>query len=357
MRHIHLHFHDAGVFDFDETKVTRGGDPQHPGRFSRGSGSGSGAKPKPRRKAQPRSQPAKRETKPQGKEHLHGDISRHAPLSGSKQTIQDLDELYQKARQDEPAFIQSLRQVAKMVGGDAVFTPPEHAEPGTTLKSRQSAERKLADEYGGDPSQLTDVLRGTIAANSVEQARDAAYQFIRQQRANIVNIKDRIVKPIEGYRDILVKYRTPQGLIAEVQFNGKNMLATKLGEGHQIYERTRDPKTDPNLIPGLKRRAERLYNSAYRADGNGNWSGMGDADIKTEPLFHPYYRLTRGDIQFLAKVLNRRVYSTRSGAWQPDPILHFADLLFPMYKLNDWDVEGLDTLPDKAAARTSSDRE
>jgi len=146
------------------------------------------------------------------------------------------------------------------------------------LKSRKSAERKVQNELGGDPSQLRDVLRATIVSQKIEDVRAAAAKFMEANKANIVKVKDRIVNPAPGgYRDILINFRTPNGLISEVQFNTPVMIKAKLGDGHRIYEAVRVLEARKSgggharMKEFLKKKSEQLYDGAYQAGGNGNW--------------------------------------------------------------------------------------
>ena len=201
---------------------------------------------------------------------IRASMSRDSGASQS-QPVKDLDELYDRAKAEERGFKDAVESSARAVGGSVAYTPPEFAEPGTTLKSRASAERKARDEYGGDASKLRDVLRATVVGDTIEQARRAAADFIEKNGENVLRVKDRFVESMSGYRDILINYRTPGGLVAEIQFNGKDMLAAKNGEGHRIYERLRAPGLDVRAVIALKTRSESVYGSAYRRDGDGNW--------------------------------------------------------------------------------------
>lgn len=193
------------------------------------------------------------------------------------QPVKNLDELYDRAKAAEPQFKADVENAAKAVGGKAVFTPAQYAEPGTTLKSRTSAERKMKSELNNDPTQLRDVLRGSVVTNDVLSARQAASQFIGDHQDDILRVKDRFTNPVSGYRDILINYRTPDGLVAEVQFGAQNMIDTKNGEGHALYEQMRVLPAAAAHGGGsaseqyrlLDAQQTALYNRAYEADGNG----------------------------------------------------------------------------------------
>jgi hypothetical protein len=275
-RNLILHVHrtqDA----FDPAKHPRG----HQGNTGQFATSGGGSKQQTHQ-IKPTITQQQQKTQQRGKstrEQLMGDLGQRIPRQSEQQNIRDLDDLYDKAKKDEPQFVQSLNEVAHSVGAEAHFTPSEYAEPGTTLKSRKSAERKMANEYGGDPTQLRDIIRGTVVSDKIENVRAAAAQFIERYKADIVKVKDRIVNPTpEGYRDIAINFRTPSGLIAEVQFNTPVMIREKdLGEGHKIYEKLRDLKAGPGRDvaqeEALTKRSQEVYNQAYQDGGNGNWGG------------------------------------------------------------------------------------
>ena len=281
-RKLILHVHTQDAYNPNEARKGKG---PGGGQFTKGGG-GSGAGGSSRPSTSPRGSQqtgAQQQTKRPTREMLMGDLARYVPrLQPDNQDVKDLDDLYNRAKRDEPDFVQSLNEVAHAVGGEAHFTPPQFAEPGTTLKSRKSAERKLKNDLNNDPTQLKDVMRGTVVSDKIETVRAAAAKFIEQYKDNIVRVKDRIIKPAPGgYRDILINYRTPGGLIAEVQFNTPVMINEKdSGEGHKIYEKIRDYDARPNLTPEeakqreeLLRRSEEVYGRAYQEGGNGNWAG------------------------------------------------------------------------------------
>ena len=185
------------------------------------------------------------------------------------QPVKDLDELYEKAFADEPAFKDEMSALAADFGAEVKFAKGEN---GTTLKKRATSERKVNTEYNGDASQLRDVLRSTIVTSDVVGTREAAYEYIKQKGDDIVRVKDRIIKSVEGgYRDILVNVRTASGLIAEVQFNSKNMLNAKLGRGHEIYNliRTNRGAMSKEQLLAFEKESSDLYTKAYENDGNG----------------------------------------------------------------------------------------
>jgi hypothetical protein len=305
--------------DFEEGKVKRGASaPGHSsGEFAAGNTAGSGGKStetkseRPEGKKRATNIQAKPGTRPPGrgaqmepsghrterpdvgglqqgkrrnapppfdKATLKGDMSQPPKGGKPKQPIKDIDELYDKSREAEAGFIQDVSDLAEQYGGKALFTPEKFAEPGTTLKSRKSANEKMKEEdIAGDPSRILDIVRGTVETKDVTTARAAARDFVEHMGDKIVRVKDRIVNPTGGYRDILVNFRCDNGIIAELQFNSENMLYAKnYGEGHKLYEEARALKRDfpgqfLEKLAAIDAQSVEVYEAAYHKDGNGNW--------------------------------------------------------------------------------------
>ena len=208
-----------------------------------------------------------------------------APAALLQSGVDSLDTLYARAREAEPEFVDLLNSLAKDTGGEAAYTPKEYAEPGTTLKTRESTERKVAQEYGGDYSRISDVVRGTVMHDTVKDARHALAEFIDANSDSILEVRDRFVTPLNGgYRDLMVKMRLSNGHVAEVQFNARRMLDAKNGPGHKLYESMRsltgkavEAGRALNVGERVKLAAMSaasvvLYDGAYIASGNGNWT-------------------------------------------------------------------------------------
>lgn len=282
--------------------------------------------------------------------NFKGNLARETAESTTQPT-KSIDELYDKARKAEGPFKETMSSIASKYNSEVEYTPPDYAEPGTILKSRKSAERKLTSELGGDAALLRDVIRATIVSHKVEDTRKAAAAFIGEHSDNILRVKDRYVDQLKGgYRDILINYRTPEGLVAEVQFNSKNMVNTKNGEAHKLYEQVRE--MPPGLgsvqtILELEKKMSALYEKAYLDDGDSKWK---QADVKspvhdsTGSKIVRAYKLSQSDgPSFQAAIVSEddvkvHVVSNRDGTWKRDDNLHFADLVMPEQALSDWDV-------------------
>ncbi len=237
----------AAEDEFNEADHPRG-QPENAGEFARSGGGG------------------KSETKPD----IRKSMNKVTEVAASTQPVKSLDELYQRAQAEEPAFRKMVEDIAEVTGSKPKFGVDK--QTGSILKTRESSERKLRDELDGDFTKLRDVLRGTVVGDSVEKTRDSAATFIAKQGENILRVKDRHVGPTSsGYRDILVNFRTPGGLVAELQFNSKAMTEAKEASGHKLYDAIRGGELAGKTFDELQAAARAIYEKAYVDDGDGHW--------------------------------------------------------------------------------------
>lgn len=345
---------------FQEAEHPRG-QPGNAGQFTSGGGGGGAEEPKIKGTGQG--------AKPQP--DFRGSMA-HETSGDTTQPVKSIDELYERAAKAEAPFKKAVEDIAAKHDSIVKFTPEKFAEPGTILKSHKSAERKLASELGGDPKLLRDVLRATVSGKTVDSTRRAASAFIAEQGDNILRVKDRYADPIAGgYRDILINYRTPEGLVAEVQFNSKNMIEAKNKDAHKIYRILRElspADATPALIDRLEQQMADIYEKAYQEDGDGNWKRekkeqVKAADAAPGSVFRRY-KLTPPDGKpFEAAILKEEsggiaVQSNRNGRWEPEEQIHYADLIAPEQAMSEWEVEPLEPgeLSDPIEARTTDRR-
>jgi hypothetical protein len=324
---------------FKENEHPRG-QPGNPGQFASSGSGGSKSEGKS-------SSEGSSKRRPDFKDSLA-----HETDKDTTQPVKSLDELYERAKEAEPGFKSAMGATAERHGAEVKYTPENSAEPGTILKSRSSAERKLNNELAGDASKIRDVLRATIISDKVESTRRAAADFIAEHSDVILRVKDRIMSPIAGgYRDILINYRTPEGIVAEVQFNSKNMVKAKSETAHKLYKEAQALlNPTPEALQRLEQQMATIYEGAYMADGDGNgWKhkkkvqmrdSQGDEVIRRYKLTPP-----EGE-SFEAVIVNRSgtlaVMTNKEGKWLPEEKLSYVDLVMPEQLLSDWDVEKLD---------------
>lgn len=348
---------DSVYDDFKESEHPRG-KPGNAGQFAPAPGGGGSGGPKKTEKTEGHGKITGTGHGAVKQPDFKGSLARETE-GDSTQPVQSLNELYDRAKKAEKPFKNLMEETAKKFNSEVMYTPPEYAEPGTILKSSSSSKRKLAKELGNDPKLLRDVIRATIASDTVEDTRKAAAQFIGEQGDNILRVKDRYVNALAGgYRDILINYRTPEGLVAEVQFNSKNMVKAKNETAHALYETARELVNPTKAeLEHLEQQMAQIYEHAYIADGDGKgWKHhveheqAHDAEGETKPLRR--YRLRQEDgPEFEAALVEGDgkidVYTNRNGAWAPDDALSFADLIMPEQRLADWDVERIEASPIK----------
>lgn len=140
-----------------------------------------------------------------------------------------LDAMRAAAEVEKPAFDDALREIAKAAGGDVHLAK---------VKGVDRAAAKAVSDYGGDVTQLKDLLRGTIVVSTVEGASAAIaeiekrFDVLAKGRRN--NLRPE-ASPLDGYRDAKLNVRLPGGLLAEVQVNVPEMLAVK-EKLHDLYK-------------------------------------------------------------------------------------------------------------------------
>lgn len=95
-------------------------------------------------------------------------------------------------------------------------------------KGEERATEKVNTDYGGDWSRLLDMVRAAVAVDSWDELRQAVEKLDNAGLILARNPKNRFAKPnASGYRDFLVNYRLPNGMIVEVQFHLKPILLAR----------------------------------------------------------------------------------------------------------------------------------
>lgn len=172
----------------------------------------------------------------------------------AKQPSADPDELYRKAEeglQHLKKWLNLGKGIASRMGyqtmnkGPDKVTDEEWDKPGgmlfiAGLKARDGrAAEKVAKDYKDDWSQLADIVRCTLAADNLNDLSDAIKTLEAQGMKVAKQPKNKFLKPTpQGYRDMNFVVRLPNGILAEVQFNVKDMIKAK-NEAHHFYEETR----------------------------------------------------------------------------------------------------------------------
>lgn len=138
------------------------------------------------------------------------------------------------------------------------------------LKGEKRAAEKVRDDYDGDWSKLCDVVRASIAVDTMEDLHSALHALKQSGLKLAKPPKDRFTKPTDvGYRDCLLNVKFPNGTIGELQLHVKPMLAAK-EEGHKPYELIRSLegkyKADESTGRRLKPAAEWAEHDRFAYD-------------------------------------------------------------------------------------------
>jgi hypothetical protein len=169
------------------------------------------------------------ERQPEGSQSTHGPpAEKPRPRGVGPQPTADLDLLYRDAAAARTELEDLARSVASSHSGEAMVPP---------LKGRARAEEKIAADYDGDASRLTDLARGSIVFDRFDQLERAAKQI--EGSANIVRKKDRFALPADGYRDMLYNLKASNGHVMELQLQLRAVQEVKSGEGHRLYDQMR----------------------------------------------------------------------------------------------------------------------
>ena len=113
-------------------------------------------------------------------------------------------------------------------------------------KSYDRALQKVNNKFNGDARLITDIARGSIVANNVDNLM-ASYQMLHEN-SEIIQIKNRFANPkASGYRDLNVLVKLPKSqMIVEVQLHLQTIAAIKSGQEHQDYEQIQSIENKAN---------------------------------------------------------------------------------------------------------------
>jgi hypothetical protein len=155
------------------------------------------------------------------------------------------------------------------------------------VKSRARVEEKAKSDYGGDYGEVRDIVRASVAVDSMDQLDDVMKKLKESGLKLAKKPTDRFAKPTEaGYRDLMMNVVYPNGHIGELQLHLKGVLKAK-DAGHKYYEEVRTIEgkakregrttmTDEELktVNEANAKMKKLYDDAWaEATGSGSDSG------------------------------------------------------------------------------------
>ncbi len=187
------------------------------------------------------------------------------PKRMGPQRTSNLDALYAEAEVAKKELDVMTRSIAQDLGGEAMIP--------ATLKGSERAKEKIAADYEGDASRISDLARASISFKSVSQLEKGLAAI--KAKVKIVRLKDRFQNPQNGYRDILMNLEMSNGHVVEMQLHLASILNVKNGEGHKLYElerkiqakaaaekRSLNPE-ETIEVAKLQTRAKELYDEAF----------------------------------------------------------------------------------------------
>ena len=165
------------------------------------------------------------------------------------QPAKSWEELVEKGTEGLNHFREMMGKVQQTMGLKSGMKPeditPEQWESDdgylfiAPLKGEKRAKEKVEADYGGDWSQLRDIVRGTISVPSMDHVKQAIGHLKTAGLELAQKPKNRFEKPTpEGYRDLMTFVKLPNGMLAELQIHVKSMTLAK-EKGHKDYEITR----------------------------------------------------------------------------------------------------------------------
>ena len=149
---------------------------------------------------------------------------------------------------------------AKNIRGPVVIHAP--------MKASARAAEKVLKKFNGNWTKATDIVRGTVGVDSIQELPKAVNSIRKQFAANGFKKarvpKNRFLKPgDDGYRDLLMNFQAPNGQVVEIQVHLKPILVIKQGKGHKIYEQIRSLSAFSKKYQDGVRRMKKLYDDAW----------------------------------------------------------------------------------------------
>lgn len=196
----------------------------------------------------PAAEPAGGEKQPAEPKGLFSQDTASLP-SRAAQPVKSWEELREKGEEGLGQFKAALNKVADQLGLRTDMSPKQLEGDHVTsdegflfigkLKGEERARQKVDAEYGGDWSQVRDVIRATIAVSSMDQVREAVKAVEAAGLELAQKPKDKFTNPTpEGYRDLNTIVKLPNGMLAELQYHLKPITEAK-NSAHKDYEESR----------------------------------------------------------------------------------------------------------------------
>jgi hypothetical protein len=222
------------------------------------------------------------------------------------QLISDPDKLFDHAMEAHNQQVKLLAENgirkalgAKVIRGDH-GEKTDFEEDGPIIligppKKKERSKEKVNSDYGGDWSKLGDIVRSSIAVDSVDDLPKALEALKKSGLKLARKPKNRFQNPTPaGYRDIMMNVEYPNGHIGELQLHIKPMIRAKK-EAHKIYEgvrsieakakeqkRTTMNDEELHIVDEANRQMRSIYDKAWQ-------KAQGHSAMKTATGAPTYY--------------------------------------------------------------------
>lgn len=236
----------------------------------------------------------------------------------------DFGDLTNRAKNVKGVFDKVLTKLLKMLNEEEDVKA--HSLAG--VKGPERGKKKCKVKYGGDCSQMSDMVRGTIIVdgdiNDLYTALDkvVSSKFLSKRTAYMTHFADRYQRPLGSYRDLMTLICI-DGMVCELQFNLKAVLDIKESPvGHGQYESVRLANDDllvacmnnnMNLAKDALSRGAKpkwLAESRHRISALHFASYHGNVELMEALLTHhgnPYWTDNMGMLPVHRCILNRDI--------------------------------------------------
>lgn len=162
----------------------------------------------------------------------------------ANQPVNDPDKLWEMSEEALKDYTAFLTGVSESLGIEKMTKSPDDVDfskPGgmlfiAPLKGKQRAKEKVENKYGGDWSRLCDVVRATIAVDTMDELKGLVAKLKEHGLELAAAPEDRFYEPTPvGYGDVMLNVKLSNGIVGELQLHVKPMLEAK-NEGHKPYE-------------------------------------------------------------------------------------------------------------------------
>jgi hypothetical protein len=184
------------------------------------------------------------------------------------QQFTSIDELFERAAPAHDLLTQTIGEIAEELGA---------FQRVATLKSRERTQAKVERKYAGNPNRMTDVARGGIEADTLQQADE----FVRllAQRFSVIDEGFNVTGA--GYFDRKLTVVMPDGVLAEVQIWPPGMYDAKEERGgHDLYVEYQADTTTPDRRAFLQQSMAQLY-LGVAAQLDSSWLGILPPSVAT----------------------------------------------------------------------------